>query len=394
MWFLLDVKQLNDQPASSAVTDLPGVLAAQQLPLQASVCDSPAGVSLSLAQAPAAPSSARALGQAEFPAPAPPGPAPNLLEQAAANGAQLEYSPQKAAMATQPAAPVPHAAVPEEPPDALLAPPRRQPPADEGMCLPDVEIACCSVGPHTAAPAKAAELCPLPVLPDAVVLERQPAAQAPPHLPEVGPHGAVPHAFLSQAFPAADPLALAGSRLQSPTQAVAAASQPHAVLPQAPPAALGMALLQPSAAESDGEGPPRVDFVDNTIKSLDEKLRNLLYQEYVPTSSASAGTPDASAPLEQGESEFNLPPFPEDQVPALVLDLREPSHKAAGASQEVKAAAEAPSVPLVPSETSQYPTLASPAVTLPFTAPNPAATDSTGTELRTKEPVVGHFLLL
>ncbi|PKK21665.1 WNK lysine deficient protein kinase 2 [Columba livia] len=275
-----DVKQLNDQPASSAVTDLPGVLAAQQLPLQASMCDSPAGVSLSLAQAPAAPSSARALGQAEFPAPAPPGPAPNLLEQAAANGAQLEYSPQKAAMATQPAAPVPHAAVPEEPPDALLAPPRRQPPADEGMCLPDVEIACCSVGPHTAAPAKAAELCPLPVLPDA-----------------------------------------------------------------------------PSAAESDGEGPPRVDFVDNTIKSLDEKLRNLLYQEYVPTSSASAGTPDASAPLEQGESEFNLPPFPEDQVPALVLDLREPSHKAAGASQEVKAAAEAPSVPLVPSETSQYPTL-------------------------------------
>ncbi|XP_064931032.1 serine/threonine-protein kinase WNK2 isoform X3 [Columba livia] len=382
-----DVKQLNDQPASSAVTDLPGVLAAQQLPLQASVCDSPAGVSLSLAQAPAAPSSARALGQAEFPAPAPPGPAPNLLEQAAANGAQLEYSPQKAAMATQPAAPVPHATVPEEPPDALLAPPRRQPPADEGMCLPDVEIACCSVGPHTAAPAKAAELCPLPVLPDAVVLERQPAAQAPPHLPEVGPHGAVPHAFLSQAFPAADPLALAGSRLQSPTQAVAAASQPHAVLPQAPPAALGMALLQPSAAESDGEGPPRVDFVDNTIKSLDEKLRNLLYQEYVPTSSASAGTPDASAPLEQGESEFNLPPFPEDQVPALVLDLREPSHKAAGASQEVKAAAEAPSVPLVPSETSQYPTLASPAVTLPFTAPNPAATDSTGTELRTQEPV-------
>nr|XP_009931231.1 PREDICTED: serine/threonine-protein kinase WNK2 [Opisthocomus hoazin] len=111
----------------------------------------------------------------------------------------------------------------------------------------------------------------------------------------------------------------------------------------------------PGTAESDGEGPPRVDFVDNTIKSLDEKLRNLLYQEYVPTSSASAGTPDPSVPLEQGDSELNLPPFPEDQVP--VLDLREPSHKVADAGQEVKAAAEAVSMPLVPPETSAYPTL-------------------------------------
>uniref|UniRef100_A0A674C0J6 non-specific serine/threonine protein kinase n=1 Tax=Salmo trutta TaxID=8032 RepID=A0A674C0J6_SALTR len=42
--------------------------------------------------------------------------------------------------------------------------------------------------------------------------------------------------------------------------------------------------------ESDGEGPPRVEFVDRTIKTLDEKLRNLLYQEYAqsaPSSTAS-----------------------------------------------------------------------------------------------------------
>ncbi|XP_010293575.1 PREDICTED: serine/threonine-protein kinase WNK2, partial [Phaethon lepturus] len=307
-----DLEQSDDQQASSAVADRPGVLAGQQLPLQAGVCDSPLGASPALAQVPAAAPSTSLPGQAEFPAPALPGSAPNTLEQVAANGGQLEYSPLKAAMPALPGAPAPRAALLEEPSEAPPAPQHLQPQADEGTCVPDVEIACCSVGPHKsvlAAPAKAAELCPLPVLPDAIVLERQPVAQVP-HLPEAGQPGGAQAAF-----------------------------------------------QQPSTAESDGEGPPRVDFVDNTIKSLDEKLRNLLYQEYVPTSSASAGTPDTSVPLEQGDSEFNLPPFPQDQVPALALDLREPGHSIADSGQEVKAAAEAQPVPLVPSESSSYPIL-------------------------------------
>ena len=399
--FFLDLEQSDDQQASSAVTDPPGVLAGQQLPLQAGVCDSPIGASLSLAQVPAAASSAGLPSQAEFPAPALPGSAPNILEQAAANGGQLEYSPLKTAMPVQPGTPATRAALLEEPSDTLPAPQHLQPQADEGTCVPDVEIACCSVGPHKlvpAAPAKAAELCPLPVLPDAVVLERQPAAQVP-HLPEAGQPGVVQHSFVNQAFPAAaasDPLALAGSQVQSPTQVPVAASQQHAMLSQAQPIActgVGISLLQqqqPSTAESDGEGPPRVDFVDNTIKSLDEKLRNLLYQEYVPTSSASAGTPDTSVPLEQGDSEFKLPPFPEDQVPTLALDLREPGHSVADTGQEVKAAAEAPSVPLMPSEVSPYPILVSPAMTLPFIPPNAAVRDSTKAERRTNKPVVGH----
>ncbi|NXT94509.1 WNK2 kinase, partial [Anhinga rufa] len=290
----LDLEQSDDQQVSSAVTEPPGVLASQQLPLQAGVCDSPIGASPSLAQVPAAASSAGLPSQAEFSAPALLGSAPNILEQVAANGGQLEYSPLKAAMPAQLGTPAPRAALLEEPSNALLTPQHLQPQADEGTCVPDVEIACCSVGPHKsvpAAPAKAAELCPLPVLPEAVVLERQPAAQVP-HLPEASQTG-----------------------MQQ----------------------------QPSTAESDGEGPPRVDFVDNTIKSLDEKLRNLLYQEYVPTSSASAGTPDTSLPLEQGDSEFNLPPFPEDQIPTLALDLREPGRSVADTGQEVKAAAEAQS---------------------------------------------------
>ncbi|XP_016156750.1 PREDICTED: serine/threonine-protein kinase WNK2 [Ficedula albicollis] len=104
-------------------------------------------------------------------------------------------------------------------------------------------------------------------------------------------------------------------------------------------AGAGVGLLQqqnpPGATESDGEGPPRVDFVDNTIKSLDEKLRNLLYQEYVPTSSASAGAPDTSVPPEQGDSEFTLSPFPEEQTPATALDRREPGCSVPDAGQEL-----------------------------------------------------------
>ncbi|XP_068018696.1 serine/threonine-protein kinase WNK2 isoform X6 [Melanerpes formicivorus] len=360
-----DLEQSEEQQTSSVVTDPPGVLAAQQLPLPAGVCDSPMGASPSLAQAPAAAPSAGLPSQVEFPAPALPGCAPNAQEQAAAGGTRAEPSPLAAALPAPPGAPC--AAVPEEPCAAPPAPQR--PPADEASCVPEVEIACCSVGPHQAVPpAPAPEPCPLPTLPDAVVLERQPAAQGP-HLPEAGPPGAVQHAFVSQPFPAAavpEPRAPVGSQLQSPTQVPAATPQQQATLPQAQPApCAGIGLLQqqqqqPSTAESDGEGPPRVDFVDNTIKSLDEKLRNLLYQEYVPTSSASAGTPDTSVPLEQGDSEFHLPPFAEDQVPTLALELREAGHSVADTSQEVKAAAEAQPAPLIPSEISPHPALFEP----------------------------------
>lgn len=401
--FFLDLEQSDDQQVSSAVMDVPGVLACQQLPLQASVCDSPVGASPSLAQIPAAASSASLQSQAEFSAPAPPGSAPNIMEQTAANGGQLEYSPLKAVMPAQPGTPAPHAALLEEPTDAHLTPQpvqHVQQPADEGMCIPDVEIACCSVGPPKSVPpvpANAAELCPLPVLSDAVVLERQPASQIP-HLPEASQPGMVQHSFVNQVFPAAvasDSLSLAGSQLQSPTQVSVAASQQHVMLPQTQPitcTGVGISLLQqqqPCTVESDGEGPPRVDFADNTIKSLDEKLRNLLYQEYVPTSSASAGTPDTCVPLEQADSEFNLPPFTEDQVPKLVLDLREPGCNVADTGQELKAA-EAQVASLVPPEISPYPVLVSPVMTLPFIPLNPAGMNSSKAEVRTRVSMAGY----
>ncbi|KYO38904.1 serine/threonine-protein kinase WNK1 isoform D [Alligator mississippiensis] len=50
--------------------------------------------------------------------------------------------------------------------------------------------------------------------------------------------------------------------------------------PQAPPEALGTDLALPAPSESDSEGPPKMDFADNRMKTLDEKLRTLLYPEH------------------------------------------------------------------------------------------------------------------
>ncbi|XP_075689984.1 serine/threonine-protein kinase WNK2 isoform X3 [Rhinoderma darwinii] len=66
--------------------------------------------------------------------------------------------------------------------------------------------------------------------------------------------------------------------------------------------------LQQSGMESDGEGPPRVEFTDDTIKTLDEKLRTLLYQEYTPAN-MSAGTPENSVTLENAPEVINSQPL-------------------------------------------------------------------------------------
>ncbi|NXR33155.1 WNK2 kinase, partial [Zosterops hypoxanthus] len=283
--FSLDPEQSDEQSMSSAVTEVSGVGAGQQLPLHTGASDSPLGATLSLAPASASAAPASIASQPEFLAPALPAPALSIAEPAVASGAQPEH-PQD-----------PRAVGLEEPPEVPVLQLR----AEEPVCLPDMEMPCCSVGPLPATMPAAPGL--LPVLPEhgavleqatlpeqGAVLERQPAPQGP-HLPEGG---------------------------QPSTE------------PQNPP----------GTTESDGEGPPRVDFVDNTIKSLDEKLRNLLYQEYVPTSSASAGTPDTSVPPEQGDSEFTLSPFPEERAPALALDGRKPGCSIPDMGQEVRAAAE------------------------------------------------------
>lgn len=112
-----------------------------------------------------------------------------------------------------------------------------------------------------------------------------------------------------ESLPAPTPAPGASSRTPQPalgqslpplSNVVGAISLATSQLPSPP---LGPTTL-PQPLESDGEGPPpRVGFVDSTIKSLDEKLRNLLYQEHVPTSSTSAGTP-----VEMGDRDFILEP--------------------------------------------------------------------------------------
>ncbi|XP_054464662.1 serine/threonine-protein kinase WNK2 [Anoplopoma fimbria] len=99
---------------------------------------------------------------------------------------------------------------------------------------------------------------------------------------------------------------------------------------EAPVPALSLPMTpspaQPSSvAESDSEGPPKIEFVDNRIKTLDEKLRNLLYQEYSsgaapasgPTSAAStsAGGDESSEPQSLHHLSFHPPASSSDTSP-------------------------------------------------------------------------------
>ncbi|XP_032124387.1 serine/threonine-protein kinase WNK2 isoform X11 [Sapajus apella] len=136
-----------------------------------------------------------------------------------------------------------------------------------------------------------------------------PGEPPPAPAPEPSPHSGAPQPSLGQPAPllpaAVGAISLATTQLPSPPLGPTVPPQP------------------PSALESDGEGPPpRVGFVDSTIKSLDEKLRTLLYQEHVPTSSASAGTP-----VEVGDRDFTLEPLRGDQPRSEVCggDLALPS---------------------------------------------------------------------
>ncbi|XP_059012931.1 serine/threonine-protein kinase WNK3 isoform X3 [Mustela lutreola] len=58
------------------------------------------------------------------------------------------------------------------------------------------------------------------------------------------------------------------------------ASSPKMVIPTQTPGLELTTLLPTTILESDGERPPKMEFADNRIKTLDEKLRNLLYQEH------------------------------------------------------------------------------------------------------------------
>ncbi|XP_018421000.1 PREDICTED: serine/threonine-protein kinase WNK3 [Nanorana parkeri] len=68
-----------------------------------------------------------------------------------------------------------------------------------------------------------------------------------------------------------------------------------------------------SVQESDTEGPPKRDFADNRIKTLDEKLRTLLYQDSSPSSYADSQkeTQSTESPLSSSAEDTLSCPAPE-----------------------------------------------------------------------------------
>ncbi|XP_061470104.1 serine/threonine-protein kinase WNK3 isoform X2 [Rhineura floridana] len=73
-----------------------------------------------------------------------------------------------------------------------------------------------------------------------------------------------------------------------------------------------------STLESDSEGPPKMDFVDNNIKTLDEKLRTLLYQEHSLSGTSPESQKDTHSAV---ESPFSS--SAEDILPCPVLEAQD-----------------------------------------------------------------------
>ncbi|KAH0630105.1 hypothetical protein JD844_012743 [Phrynosoma platyrhinos] len=323
-----DLEQSDDQQQSSAITDRRTNMAYQQLSSQKSAYESPRGTPppspLTQVSAQSASTSLSEV-QPEVSSAAPPATAPHSLEEAAESSSQRECPLLEPVVPSQPDTPA-HSATLLEESQLPLNPPVQAWQQINEVCNVEAEPRTAGL-PKQVQPisAQTPEVCPLPTVSDATILERQLPTQIP-SLPDDSQPSQMKNSFVGQILPVTavpDPLITTAPQLSSPPPKSVAAPQMPLMPTQSQPApATGLAAgapQPPCAVESDGEGPPRVDFADNTIKSLDEKLRNLLYQEYVPTSSASAATPDSFIPIDQGDGEFNLAP-----LPPLLLDLKVP----------------------------------------------------------------------
>ncbi|XP_053329310.1 serine/threonine-protein kinase WNK3 [Spea bombifrons] len=84
------------------------------------------------------------------------------------------------------------------------------------------------------------------------------------------------------------------------------------VFPQTPVSEASL-MQSASVQESDTEGPPKIDFVDNRIKTLDEKLRTLLYQDSSASSYADSQkeTQSTESPLSSSAEDTLSCPAPE-----------------------------------------------------------------------------------
>ncbi|XP_069799002.1 serine/threonine-protein kinase WNK3 [Dendropsophus ebraccatus] len=72
-----------------------------------------------------------------------------------------------------------------------------------------------------------------------------------------------------------------------------------------------------SVQESDNEGPPKIEYSDNCIKTLDEKLRNLLYQDSSASSYADSQkeTQSTESPLSSSAEDTLSCPAPDAAIP-------------------------------------------------------------------------------
>ncbi|XP_052614156.1 serine/threonine-protein kinase WNK3 [Peromyscus californicus insignis] len=91
-------------------------------------------------------------------------------------------------------------------------------------------------------------------------------------------------------------------------------SSPKAVIATQTPGFEPAMLLPATVLESDGERPPKMEFADNRIKTLDEKLRNLLYQEHSISSiypESQKDTQSIDSPFSSSAEDILSYPMPE-----------------------------------------------------------------------------------
>ncbi|KAG9477732.1 hypothetical protein GDO78_012968 [Eleutherodactylus coqui] len=112
-----------------------------------------------------------------------------------------------------------------------------------------------------------------------------------------------------------------------------------------------------SVQESDGEGPPKIEYSDNCIKTLDEKLRNLLYQDSSASSYADSQkeTQSTESPLSSSAEDTLSCPAPEAAIADPASVQATPEQKDPVDPLPAKAAEAVIAIPgqLTPSESSE-----------------------------------------
>ncbi|XP_007446539.1 PREDICTED: serine/threonine-protein kinase WNK3 isoform X2 [Lipotes vexillifer] len=161
----------------------------------------------------------------------------------------------------------------------------------------------------------------LPVYPG-----HQAASQAAPsESTQIAPNSLTTPAFMSDQKPKSLPVQQPTTDAEfisqeGETAVIVEASSPKMVIPTQTSGLEPTSLLSSTVLESDGEGPPKMEFADNRIKTLDEKLRNLLYQEH----SISSIYPESQKDTQSIESPFSS--SAEDTVSCPVPEVIGISH--------------------------------------------------------------------